>query len=363
MSSTTPPTPTPIQPSIQTQLKTAGSPFDSPDADIIIRSSDECDFRVHRLILSLGSVTFKDMFAAQPYPFLPSLADITVSHDSESSDFQDGLPVIRLTETSGTLRTLLKLLYPGDHPEVSGRAATIAILNAMDKYMVEDYPRFIHAALRSVLEEAPHLVLAFAFRRTLSFDLRSRAAYHTLLRPAATISDDVLELLTPFQYHQILTYHEQCVLQASLALKDFGWVYCTWALVSVGSKTEGTVVRLAENTDGCTCSRTVRSKTPDFDGDTDVKDKTLPLFYIAFWAAEFITGVEACLWQGPHWDKIDNDKRRASAARGARDCGTCSKRAKEELRLIAAYMAHAVKEAIMKVCIGTSGLALRSTLM
>lgn len=346
MSSSTPPSPSPSTDTGRKDVQDAL--FNSPDADIIIRSSDGCAFRVHRLILSLGSVTFKDMFAAQAHTFLPSLAAIAMSNDSESDDFKDGLPVVRLTETSRTLRTLLQLLYPGDHPEISGRAAIIAIVNAMDKYMVDGYPKFIAAALRFVLVEAPHLVLAFAFRHKLSFDLRSRAAYHTLLSPAIAISDDVLELLAPFQYHQILVYHHQCTLQASVALKKLDWTRTKWAEVSVGSRKEGTSIYLAKNTVGCTCSRTLRVHKSNT-SESGSGEKSEQNVYVAFWAAEFITSLEAYLWCGPHWTNIKNAERNA-AVQGAEKCETCKPNAERELKLIAAHLANEVRLAILKVC-------------
>ena len=36
--------------------------FDDPTADVILRTSDHVDFRVHRAVLPLASPAFRDMF-------------------------------------------------------------------------------------------------------------------------------------------------------------------------------------------------------------------------------------------------------------------------------------------------------------
>lgn len=44
-------------------LTIASPPFDDPEADIILRSSDNVDFHVYKFLLSLVSPVFKSMFA------------------------------------------------------------------------------------------------------------------------------------------------------------------------------------------------------------------------------------------------------------------------------------------------------------
>ena len=67
------------------------------DANIIIRSSDLVDFRVHKSVLAMASPFFRDLLSL-PQPF-----------DSESVD---GLPVIELSEDSELLNSLISLFYP-----------------------------------------------------------------------------------------------------------------------------------------------------------------------------------------------------------------------------------------------------------
>ena len=71
--------------------------FDVPDANIIIRSSDLVNIRVHKPVLAMASPVFKDLFSL-PQP-----------SDGESVD---GLPVVQLPEDSDLLNTLVSMLYP-----------------------------------------------------------------------------------------------------------------------------------------------------------------------------------------------------------------------------------------------------------
>jgi BTB/POZ domain len=72
-------------------------PFDVPDANLIIRSSDHVDFRVHKPALALSSPFFKDLLSLpQPY-------------DGETVD---GLPMVQFSEDSELLNSLFSMPYP-----------------------------------------------------------------------------------------------------------------------------------------------------------------------------------------------------------------------------------------------------------
>jgi hypothetical protein len=84
----------------EAQINTTTSPpvtFDASDTNLIIRSSDCVDFRVHKSALAMASPFFKDLLSL-PQP-----------SDSESVD---GLPVIQLSEGSELLNSLVSILYP-----------------------------------------------------------------------------------------------------------------------------------------------------------------------------------------------------------------------------------------------------------
>jgi hypothetical protein len=72
-------------------------PFDVPDANLIIRSSDNVNFRAHKSVLAMVSPVFKDLLS------LPQPSD---------SEYIDGIPVVRLPEDSELLNCLVSILYP-----------------------------------------------------------------------------------------------------------------------------------------------------------------------------------------------------------------------------------------------------------
>jgi hypothetical protein len=84
----------------QAQINSSTSPpkpFDVPEANLILRSSDVVDFRVHKPVLSMASPFFKDLLSLPQPP------------ESESVD---GLPVVQLPEGSELLNCLVSMLYP-----------------------------------------------------------------------------------------------------------------------------------------------------------------------------------------------------------------------------------------------------------
>ena len=85
----------------QAQINSTTSPpgpatFDISDGNIIIRSSDLIDFRVHKSVLAMMSPFFKDLLSL-PQP--------------SNSETADGLPVVRLSEDSELLNSLVSMLY------------------------------------------------------------------------------------------------------------------------------------------------------------------------------------------------------------------------------------------------------------
>jgi hypothetical protein len=71
--------------------------FNVSDANLIIRSSDFVDFRVHKSVLAMTSPFFKDLLSL-PQPL-----------DSETIN---GLPVVQMSESSELLNSLISLIYP-----------------------------------------------------------------------------------------------------------------------------------------------------------------------------------------------------------------------------------------------------------
>ena len=87
------------------QFTAAKAPFNDSKADVILRSSDNVDFRTLKSLLSLASAVFDDMFG---WPKLPA-----AKSDGTTSTIEDGqLPVVTLSEPSRTVRNVLMICHP-----------------------------------------------------------------------------------------------------------------------------------------------------------------------------------------------------------------------------------------------------------
>ncbi|KAF8262692.1 hypothetical protein EI94DRAFT_1743016, partial [Lactarius quietus] len=88
-------------------------------ADVIVRSSDHVDFRVHKSILACSSPVFNDMFS------LPQPSD---------DEAVDGLQIVELTEDSELVRALITALYPIPSELPTSHDRILALLSAAQKY-------------------------------------------------------------------------------------------------------------------------------------------------------------------------------------------------------------------------------------
>ena len=154
----------------------APAPFDRAKVDILLHSSDNVDFRVFELFLSLAS------------PFFESLFDIPQpSQASEGQVIKDGLVVVPMEEDSKTLYILLSFCYPctfiyDPHPEVFEDA--LDVLEASQKYLLDAIELKICRAFSNpkILEPEPLRCFAIAHRAQLR-DETLLAAKYTLTQP------------------------------------------------------------------------------------------------------------------------------------------------------------------------------------
>jgi hypothetical protein len=122
-------------------------PLDVPDANLIIRSSDLVNFRVHKLILSMAS------------PFFTNLLSLPQPSDGESVD---GLPVVTFTEDAEVLNSLVSMLYP-IHPVIpDSYDKVLHLLAACQKYDMDPIQSSIRAEISR--EGSPAPVGAEVFR-------------------------------------------------------------------------------------------------------------------------------------------------------------------------------------------------------
>ncbi|KAF8256439.1 hypothetical protein EI94DRAFT_1766821 [Lactarius quietus] len=90
-----------------------------PEANIILRSSDQVCFRVHKALLAMSSQFFEDLLS------LPQPPD---------GELVDGLPVIQLPEDAVLLNSLVSFLYPIPRVGPGSYERVFALLSACQKY-------------------------------------------------------------------------------------------------------------------------------------------------------------------------------------------------------------------------------------
>ena len=88
-----------------------------PDADIILRASGGKEFYAHKLVLSLASPVFRDMFSVPQPP-----------------DTSSKIPIIDVDDPPETLETFLQIIYPIRNPPINGAETLASLLRLADKY-------------------------------------------------------------------------------------------------------------------------------------------------------------------------------------------------------------------------------------
>lgn len=191
----------------------AGAPFDHAAADVILRSSDNVDFRVFKLFLSFGSPFFEDLFS------LPQSA-------SGGSETRDGLPVVPVSETASILRMLLAMSYPMgavDQPALDKLEEVDMLLDAAIKYGMERVEKKVREALVAppCLRGNEVRVFAIACRHKLEVEVNA-AARASLEHPILEMeSGPELKLLSADTFFRLLKYHQACVKAARAAANNF----------------------------------------------------------------------------------------------------------------------------------------------
>ncbi|KAI0311212.1 hypothetical protein OF83DRAFT_1044597, partial [Amylostereum chailletii] len=178
----------------------AAAPFNDLTANAILRSSDNVDFRVHTVILTIASPIFTDMFS------LPRPRPTTATVMTPIDDTRDGVPIIILTESSRTIDLFLRLLYPVSSPRVTELADIRILLEVSRKYEIEALAGVIRHGLLSTLEQDP--VGVFALSISYGLDGIAAKAAHRCLRLSIYIQDSPeLKYITADQYRRLLQFH------------------------------------------------------------------------------------------------------------------------------------------------------------
>lgn len=173
-------------------VKVAAAPFDDQNADIILRSSDKVEFRVHSIILSLASQFFKDTFT------LP-----------QSRTPQPDANRIDLAEDSIIVDKMLRFCYPGPEPPFSSAKDLSPVIDVLVKYAMDAVLPRARSILAGFFDRDPVRVFAISHRYRWC-NMARAAADHTLNQALPFSYVTELDHVPTKEYHLLIDYHSRC---------------------------------------------------------------------------------------------------------------------------------------------------------
>ena len=175
--------------------KLADAPFDDRRADLVLRSSDGVNFFVFKVVLSLASSVFADMFTL-PLPAAPQ-------------NSSDEPPVVQLPEDAETLDMALRYCYPVPSPKVVTLRDARILLEFARKYQVDvikdsdSLTRFLTDTVERNPAGIYALVSAYEYQ-----DVAVKALRSSLMIPIYLLhSRELHDSTTREQYEALIHYH------------------------------------------------------------------------------------------------------------------------------------------------------------
>ena len=180
-------------------IPTMSDEFNVPGGDIILRTqgSPNRDFKVHRLVLSLASPVFRDMFSI-PQPRSNDLLDVGI------------VEVIDVADSPQALDLILRLIYPFPSPKVDSLELLVEGLIIADKYDIDGARGRLRESLNKFAQEAPLRAYAVASRFGLDEEMNTIAPFTTCINlPSLTNLPDDFDYVPAKAYHKLVVFHAQ----------------------------------------------------------------------------------------------------------------------------------------------------------
>ena len=165
--------------------------FDTSDADLILKSSDGVEFRVHKLIIFLASAN--------------QLCNAPVESDN------DALPMICLSENSITLSTLISMCYPVAELDFEDLSNVYEVLKAAMKFEMKKIIQTLRIKLAYHIERDPLRVYLTSIALGLKEEAIKASKVFSLSSddPANAYAHE-MEVVPAIAYHRLLKYLYQC---------------------------------------------------------------------------------------------------------------------------------------------------------
>lgn len=329
--------PSPPQPFHHTHVAAMPEPNVSPlfnhaKADIILRSSDGVEFRLHKVILEMASPIFCDMF--------------TLPQEASQSDRAQ---VVDVTETARTLEDLLPFCYPMERSEFLQLSRLRAVLHAAMKYDMAFLVKILKRNLTLFLPSEPLRVYAIACLIE-DRDLACAAAKRLLNCPFPGFAfppdpPPELDILPCTALHNVHIYREQCAEAARAVFLDHKWM-CSEArgrTISVSKKGNANLSQtwawLA--CDSGSCARSA--------SELYVHGQRWCTVYPRAWWQKYSDSAAKELSLRPLGETLTRAELTETAIAEAATCKTCGPKAAEDLMEYIHAMVKRIDEAISKV--------------
>ncbi|OAX31317.1 hypothetical protein K503DRAFT_674112, partial [Rhizopogon vinicolor AM-OR11-026] len=177
------------------------APFDDTDADLIIHTSDDAKFAVHKIFLTVASTLLKRFLLSGPSSPCPPFEGLFLTRDASRD-------TIKLAEDAQTTERVLQYCYPFSNPVFTSLDDVQAVLEMMRKFGMKGLMNRVKGALvqQAFLDEHPLRVFAIAYRYGLEDEGRIAAKY-TLRQSFFAPYVKELEHIPASVYHRLLQYH------------------------------------------------------------------------------------------------------------------------------------------------------------
>lgn len=194
---------------------------------MVLRSSDNIDFHVHRLILSLVSPVFAAMFSLPQAKVEPNQDNGEGSGDEHEVVTKAGLPVISLPENSQCLEKVLTWCDPRCVPSTDAPLDIQIVLHVADKYGMDPVMDRAKEALRmrATTYPEPETFSVYAIACQHGFEDIARTAATAMLRHKLSELPDVPELqdISGAVVYRLYRYHFACCRIVRQVISDLRW--------------------------------------------------------------------------------------------------------------------------------------------
>ena len=161
-----------------------------PNADVILRASGGREFHAHKLVLSLASLVFRDMFSVpQPPP-------------TESSQ----LPIVDVNDPPEVFERFLQFIYPIPNPPINDIETLASLLRLADKYDARAVLDAHREYLPSMCIDSPPIhiyAILCVCGRSRDAEAAARCVSFASL---ASLSSPLLHLMTVEHYQRLVRF-------------------------------------------------------------------------------------------------------------------------------------------------------------